>query len=79
MARISIAAGSCPVCGRAVARTLTTHHGLAVESYHCPEHGRRTSNPDGALVSEWAAPSMVELRSLLEVPASAGYGIGWVH
>jgi hypothetical protein len=55
MARMNLASGLCPICGRTVARTLTTHHGIATEAYHCPEHGRRAAT-SGMTVLQWCAP-----------------------
>lgn len=71
MARIQLTSGLCPICGQAVARTLTTHHGLVSETYHCPQHGRRSATPSGITVSEWATPSMPLLGEILGfVPAT---------
>jgi len=68
MARMRLATGACPVCGTAVARTISTHHGLATESYHCPLHGRREANPSGWTVAQWGAPlpTMAALGEMLE-------------
>ena len=71
MARMRLASGACPVCGSLVARTISTHHGLATESYHCPEHGRRTANPTGWTVEQWGAgptpaPSMTMLAEMMD-------------
>jgi len=67
MARMKLTSGLCPVCGRNVARTLTTHHGLVSEAYHCPQHGRRAPS-SGLTVSEWAAPpTMATLGEILGV------------
>ncbi len=68
MARMRLATGACPVCGTAVARTISSHHGLATESYHCPEHGRREANPTGWTVAQWGlapAPSMATIGEML--------------
>ena len=71
MARMTLATGLCPICGRNVARTLTAHHGIASEAYHCPLHGRR-GTPLGVTVAEWAAvPSMPLLGEILGVPVVA--------
>ncbi|MFO1532925.1 MAG: hypothetical protein ABR562_04390 [Thermoplasmatota archaeon] len=69
MARMSLASGLCPICGRSVARTMTAHHGLLTEAYHCPMHGRREANPSGMSVAEWAAaPMMPALGEILGMP-----------
>lgn len=71
MARMTLTSGLCPICGRSVARTLTAHHGLATEAYHCPMHGRR-GTPHGLTVAEWATvPSMPLLGEILGVPVVA--------
>ena len=80
MARMTIASGSCPSCGRTVARTLTTHHGLTTEAYHCPVHGRRVNAASaGMTVSEWAseAPTMVVLREMYD-SVSPRIGGSWL-
>jgi len=69
MARMTLSSGLCPICGRTVARTLTTHHGLATEAYHCPQHGRRTPTA-GLTVAEWAAPRMTTLGEIMGVPVA---------
>lgn len=63
-----LATGSCPVCGRDVARTISSHHGIASESYHCPDHGRREANPTGWTVAQWGAqvPSMALLGEMMD-------------
>ncbi len=72
MARIQLTSGLCPICDRTVARTLTAHHGLVTEAYHCPQHGRRPATPSGFTVAEWArAPSMPLLGEILGVPMVA--------
>lgn len=80
MARMRLATGSCPVCGDEVVRTISTHHGLATETYHCPDHGRREANPSGCTVAQWSAdsagsayarfggvPSMAMLSEMMDV------------
>ena len=77
MARMTLTIGSCPVCGQAVARTVSTHHGLALEHYNCPAHGRQEAAPHDALVSDWARPrSMADLGEFMQMPAPLG--IQWV-
>jgi hypothetical protein len=71
MARMNLATGLCPVCGRNVQRTMTVHHGLLTEAYHCPTHGRRASPGPSWTVSEWAAPQMPLLGEILGVPVRA--------
>lgn len=79
MARMALATGSCPTCGRAVARTVSLHHGLATEAYHCPVHGRRTAGDADATVSEWAAaPSMATLREMYGLVAPRISGLDWL-
>lgn len=79
MARMTLASGSCPTCGRSVARTVSTHHGLATEAYHCPTHGRRTASSDAATVAEWAAaPTMVTLREMYDIVAPRIGGVDWL-
>ena len=80
MARMALATGSCPSCGRSVARTVSTHHGLATEAYHCPVHGRRTSSSDASTVAEWvaAAPTMVTLREMYDSVAPRIGGVDWL-
>lgn len=65
--------GLCPGCGRDVARTLNLHAGVTTETYHCPIDGDRSYGPHGIPVQDWAAPSMLSIRSTLGVP-----GIDWV-
>lgn len=79
MARMALATGSCPSCGRSVARTVSTHHGVAVEAYHCPVHGRRSSSDD-ATVAEWAAasPTMVTLSEMFTSVAPRIGGLDWL-
>lgn len=77
MARMTLTIGSCPVCGRSVARTVTTHHGLVLEHYSCPAHGRREAAPSSATVAEWAAaPSLSALGEMLGEPIPMG--VEWV-
>jgi signal transduction histidine kinase len=78
MARMTLTTGSCPVCGQDVARTVSTHHGLALEHYTCPEHGRMESAPHHATVRDWVVvPTMASLSELLQQPIAAG--IDWVR
>lgn len=78
MARMTLTTGSCPICGRDVARTVTSLHGLAMESYHCPLHGRRESQPHSATVADWVvAPSMASLGEMLQMAIPAG--VDWVR
>jgi hypothetical protein len=75
---MALTTGSCPTCGRSVARTVSLHHGLAVEAYHCPVHGRRSSS-DAATVAEWAAaPSMPTLREMFDTLAPRVGGLDWL-
>lgn len=79
MARMALATGSCPSCGRTVTRTLTTHHGVASEAYHCPVHGRRGYG-SGVALADWAAadpPTMVTLREMYDVVAPR-LALDWV-
>lgn len=80
MARMALSTGSCPSCGRTVARTVSTHHGVATEAYHCPVHGRRGYN--GTMtVAEWASPeqpTMVTLREMYDVVAPRVGGLDWL-
>jgi hypothetical protein len=80
MARMALMTGSCPSCGRAVARTVSTHHGLASEAYHCPVHGRRTRSDAGATVADWVAapPTMVTLGQMLDSVAPPLGGVDWL-
>lgn len=81
MARMSLSTGSCPSCGRTVARTLTTHHGISTEAYHCPLHGRRASaTGSGMTVAEWAGeqPTMATLRDMYGVLAPRVGGMDWL-
>ena len=81
MARMALSTGSCPSCGRTVTRTLTTHHGLQTEAYHCPVHGRRASAAgSGMTVAEWAAepPTMVTLREMYGIVAPRVGGLDWL-
>jgi hypothetical protein len=71
MARMTLSSGSCPICGRNVARTMTSHHGLLTEAYHCPVHGRRPAAPNGLTVAEWAMPTMPAIAEMLGVPVRA--------
>lgn len=79
MARIALTTGSCPTCGRSVARTVSLHHGIPTEAYHCPVHGRRTPS-DGATVAEWAAtpPTMSTLREMFDTLAPRVGGLDWL-
>jgi predicted RNA-binding Zn-ribbon protein involved in translation (DUF1610 family) len=78
MARMTLTTGSCPACGQDVARTVSTHHGLALEHYTCPEHGRMEPAPHHATVRDWVvAPTMASLSELLQQPIAAG--IDWVR
>lgn len=78
MARMTIATGSCPTCGLRVPRTLTTHHGLVTEAYHCPMHGRRETSPSGMTVEAYATPTMSTLREMYDVVAPRVGGLDWV-
>lgn len=79
MARLTIATGACPTCGLRVPRTLTTHHGIVTEAYHCPMHGRRQSSPNGMSVEAFAAqPTMSTLREMIDVVAPRVGGFDWV-
>lgn len=81
MARMALATGSCPSCGRTVARTLSTHHGISTEAYHCPMHGRRGySGTAMPTVAEWAGeqPTMVTLREMYGVVAPRVGGLDWL-
>lgn len=79
MARMALATGSCPSCGRTVARTVSLRHGLATEAYHCPVHGRRTASSDSATVADWvAAPTMQELGQMLDAVAPRLGGVDWL-
>ncbi len=42
MARTTLTTGACPVCNESVARTVTLHHGLQRETFHCQQHGSLT-------------------------------------
>ena len=76
---MALSTGSCPSCGRTVVRTVSLHHGLATEAYHCPQHGRRTSGDAAATVAEWAAaPSMATLREMYDVVAPRIAGLDWL-
>jgi hypothetical protein len=78
MAKMTITVGSCPVCGREVARTVTTHHGLLLEHTSCPVHGRRERAPADATVSQWVvAPSLAAIGEMLGEPIPAG--VEWVR
>jgi hypothetical protein len=79
MARMALSTGSCPSCGRTVTRTLTTHHGLATEAYHCPVHGRRGYG-SGTQLADWATeqPTMVTLREMYDVVAPRVGGLDWL-
>ena len=55
--------GLCPTCGRDVARTVSTHHGLQAEVYHCPHDGRLASAVEKVSLYEW-----VQSRSAEPVP-----------
>ena len=75
---MTLTVGSCPVCGRTVARTVTTHHGLLFEHYSCPLHGRREAAPSTATVAEWVvAPPLSALGEMLGEPIPAG--VDWVR
>ena len=79
MARMVLATGSCPSCGRSVTRTVSSHHGLATEAYHCPVHGRRTASSDASTVADWvAAPTMVTLREMYDTVAPRIGGVDWL-
>lgn len=79
MARMTLTTGSCPSCGQDVARTVSTHHGFALEHYTCPTHGRMDAAPHHATVRDWVvAPTMASLSELLQQPIAAG-GIDWVR
>ena len=80
MARMALTSGSCPSCGRSVARTVSTHPGLAMEAYHCPVHGRRTSSDTAATVADWVAapPTMVTLGQMLDSVAPPLGGVDWL-
>lgn len=76
---MALTSGSCPSCGRSVARTVSTHHGLAVEAYHCPVHGRRTYGDTAATVADWvAAPTMSTLGQMLDSVAPPLGGVDWL-
>ncbi len=78
MARMTMTVGSCPVCGREVARTVSIHHGLMLEHYSCPLHGRREAAPHTATVADWVvAPSMPAIAEMLGEPIPAG--VEWVR
>lgn len=78
MARMTLTIGSCPVCGREVARTVTTHHGFMREHTSCPEHGRRERAPVDATVAQWAAlPSLASIGEMLGEPIPVG--VEWVR
>ena len=69
MARMTLTNGLCPICDRNVARTVTAHHGVVSETYHCPVHGRREAHPTGWTVAEWLrVPTMPALGEMLGVP-----------
>jgi hypothetical protein len=76
---MALMSGSCPSCGRLVARTVSTH-GLAVEAYHCPVHGRRTASDAAATVADWVAapPTMVTLGQMLDSVAPSLGGVDWL-
>jgi hypothetical protein len=79
MARMALATGSCPTCGRTVARTVSTHLGLVTEAYHCPQHGRRDYTGTGLTLSEWAAqPTMSDLRQMYDSVAPRVGGLDWL-
>ena len=79
MARMALATGSCPSCGRTVVRTVSLHHGLATEAYHCPMHGRRESSPTGISVEAFASPpGMSTLRDMYSLVAPTVGGLDWV-
>ena len=76
---MALMSGSCPSCGRSVARTVSPHPGLAVEAYHCPVHGRRTSSDTAATVADWvAAPTMATLGQMYDSVAPALGGVDWL-
>ncbi len=78
MAKMTLTIGSCPVCGLEVARTVSIHHGLVLEHYSCPEHGRREAAPSNFTVSEWAAtPTLASLGEILGEPIPVG--VEWVR
>ncbi len=56
--------GSCPACGLNVPRTVASYHGVATETYHCPQDGSRSYTPHGISTEQWAAPSMSTLRMM---------------
>lgn len=65
MARLTLTTGLCPVCGDEVTRTVSIHHGIASEAYHCPVHGRRAASPSGMAAADWATPTMSTLGEVL--------------
>ena len=76
---MALATCSCPSCGRSVARTVSLHHGLATEAYHCPVHGRRTATSDESTVADWVvAPTMETLREMYDSVAPRIGGIDWL-
>ena len=77
MAKLTITVGACPVCGREVARTVTTHYGLLLEHTSCPVHGRRERAPSNATVSDWANAPLSAIGELLGEPIPAG--VEWVR
>ena len=80
MARMALMSGSCPSCGRSVARTVSTHQGLATEAYHCPVHGRRTYGGTAATVADWVAapPTMATLGQMYDSVAPPLGGVDWL-
>jgi hypothetical protein len=75
---MALTSGSCPSCGRSVARTVSTH-GVAVEAYHCPVHGRRTASDTAATVADWvAAPTMMTLGQMYDSVAPPLGGVDWL-
>lgn len=78
---MALSTGSCPSCGRSVARTVSTHHGITNEAYHCPVHGRRDYSGSHLTVAEWAAagqPTMVTLREMYDTVAPRIGGLDWL-
>jgi hypothetical protein len=76
---MALATGSCPACGRSVARTLSTHHGLTTEAYHCPLHGRRDYSGSAMTLAEWAEqPTMSVLRQMYDTVAPRVGGLDWL-
>ena len=53
MARMFLASGLCPTCGRDVARTVSCMAGVQTEAYHCPEHGRLVTTVERMSLYDW--------------------------